>query len=222
MSSYCSYPMSSRSGRGVEFECGGRWSNRMWASYIKRGSEGKWAGAARRCHIVLSLTHWRRPRYTASRHLCREGILSRQPRTRHPRRRVTASHGTGCACLLAGCHGNLTMLSATRGHMYGICYCHQGTTRGPGINLRRMSTFRENSICCWLSRKHWAECRILTGCTDSLQQESPISSGGGHTSRQEASLSQDPGIPLNLEKRVSPRVYIMTSTVNLSLRIPAM
>lgn len=85
-------PMNSRSGLRVEFECGGRWSNRMWASYIKRGSEGKWAGAALPHRSLLD------PLAATSIHgepSPVQGILSRQPRTGD-----VSSRGTGCACLL--------------------------------------------------------------------------------------------------------------------------
>lgn len=112
-----SYPTNARSGRGVE--CGGRWSNRMWASYIKRGSEGKWAGAALPHRSLLD------PLAATSIHgepSPVQGILSWQPRTRHPRQRViTDCHGVALKTFMSAvslprymancCHGNLKILS---------------------------------------------------------------------------------------------------------------
>lgn len=108
-----SYPTNARSGRGVE--CGGRWSNRMWASYIKRGSEGKWAGAALPHRSLLD------PLAATSIHgepSPVQGILSWQPRTRHPRQRViTDCHGVTLKTFMsavslprymANCHSDLS------------------------------------------------------------------------------------------------------------------
>lgn len=83
----------------------------MWASYIKRGSEGKWAGAALPHRSLLD------PLAATSIHgepSPVQGILSRQPRTGDVSRRHTVQ------VVLAGCHGNLTMLSATRCHTVSV------------------------------------------------------------------------------------------------------
>lgn len=133
-----SYPTNARSGRGVE--CGGRWSNRMWASYIKRGSEGKWAGAALPHRSLLD------PLAATSIHdepSPVQGILSWQPRTRHPRQRViTDCHGVALKTFMSAvslsrymancCHGNLKMLSFWPQLSVVMWYrCHGTAIRGP-------------------------------------------------------------------------------------------